>query len=103
MIYFSQRCIALCTDNEVIKKINESYLELVVLKDGIKNARKFYKRYVTALYDCFSNLSENWSFNFVKRFNLFVFCRLCKENSVSVSFYQKCLRIEESQVSSDIF
>ena len=61
-----QRCVAVCSDNEVITKINESYLELIVLKDGIKTARKLYKR-------------------------------LCKENSVSASFYQKCLSIEMSQ------
>ncbi|CAB4011640.1 U3 small nucleolar RNA-associated 6 homolog [Paramuricea clavata] len=60
------RCITVCTNNEAITKINESYLEVVVLKDGIKSARQLYKR-------------------------------LCKDNSVSVSFYQKCLSIEQSQ------
>ena len=42
-----QRCVAVCSDNEVITKITESYLELIVLKDGIKTARKLYKRYDT--------------------------------------------------------
>ncbi|XP_028395280.1 U3 small nucleolar RNA-associated protein 6 homolog [Dendronephthya gigantea] len=65
------RCVAACSANDVTTKIHEDYVELVVLRDGIKSARKLYKR-------------------------------LFKENSVSVSFYRKCLSIEESQAAPSL-
>lgn len=39
-----QQCISICSSQEVLTKIKEDYIELVILKEGITKGRKVYRR-----------------------------------------------------------
>ncbi|XP_046856303.1 U3 small nucleolar RNA-associated protein 6 homolog [Xenia sp. Carnegie-2017] len=47
-------CVEICTSKNALEKISELYLELIFLRDGIKRARKLYKRLLKEIPMSFS-------------------------------------------------